>query len=171
MNNQKGRGPSNVQPQQTATKVERIEGNTAIKVPNVKTNTTVKPIQVVNRTPQNGPEFGSQSYTLSNGNINLNNRAVTNGTFDFVVTNEGQLIIGRGHFSLSNGAETVRAAGQLSLYKGKVTNINNGSGHYQPSIEQAKEFGNVLKDAGVNVSGAKLNLYDKGGTKVETVRL
>lgn len=45
-----------------------------------------KPIEVVNKTPQIGGEFGSQSYTLKNGNINLNSRAVTNGTFDFVVT-------------------------------------------------------------------------------------
>lgn len=133
--------------------------------------TTSKAIRVVDRTPQRGGDFGSQCYTLSNGRIDLNSRAVTNGTFDFVVTNDGKLVIGSGHYNLSNEAESVRAAGQISIFKGKVTNINNSSGHYKPSIEQAESYGNILKDAGVDISKSNLNLYDKAGKKVETIKL
>ena len=119
--------------------------------------------------PQIGASYGSSSYTLSDGKINLNSRSVTNGTFDFIVNNEGKLVIGSGHYNLSGGASTVKAAGQLSVLKGKVTNINNSSGHYQPSLEEAKTFGNTLKNAGIDVSGAKLNLYNASGNKVETI--
>jgi hypothetical protein len=50
-------------------------------------------------------------------------------------------------------------------------NINNSSGHYMPSMEEAKNFGNILKEAGADVSGAKLNLYNTAGKKAETIKL
>jgi RHS repeat-associated protein len=135
-------------------------------------NTKSSVITVKSTAPQVGGDFGSLGFRLSeNGNINLTSRAFTNGTFDFVVTNEGKLVVGNGHYNLSGGASSVKAAGQIQLYKGKVMNINNSSGHYMPSIEEAKNFGNILKEAGANVSGAKLNLYDAAGKKAETIKL
>jgi len=122
-------------------------------------------IVAVKTTPQTDGSFGSRSFSLDNGKINLTSRSVTNGTFDFVVTTNGTLVIGNGHYNLSGGASVVKAAGQISLYRGKVTNINNSSGHYQPSVEQGKKFGQTLKEAGVDVNGANLNLYNKEGEK------
>lgn len=56
-----------------------------------------------------------------------------NGNFNYVVTAEGQLIVGRsGHTSLAGGSD-VRAAGEVQLYKGNIKWIDNMSGHYQPS--------------------------------------
>lgn len=95
----------------------------------------------------------------------------TTGTFDFVVTNEGKLIIGNKHYSLSGGAETVQAAGQIRLYKGKVMDINNGSGHYLPNVNEASKFGTILKEAGVDVSGANLNIYGADGKKLVGLKL
>ena len=133
---------------------------------------TVKPIRVVNTTPQIGGEFGSKAYTMSvNGRINLTGRAVTNGTFDFVVTNDGKLIVGTGHYNLSGGAGSVKAAGQIQLYKGKIMNINNSSGHYQPSVEQARTFGDVLMQTGADVKRASLNIYSEAGKTVEKIKL
>lgn len=71
---------------------------------------------------------------------------------------------------MSNEAGIVKAAGQISIFKGKVTNINNSSGHYKPSVEQAQQFGNILKESGVNVSRTNLNIYDQAGKKIETIK-
>ncbi|MFT4015810.1 MAG: hypothetical protein QM668_02505 [Agriterribacter sp.] len=111
-------------------------------------------------------EGGSVGYSLENGKINLSNRSVTNGTFDFVVTDEGNLVIGSKHFALSGGAESVQAAGTLKIYKGKVMSIDNNSGHYKPNTNETKNFGQILKNAGVDVSGAKLNTLNSKGEKV-----
>jgi hypothetical protein len=132
---------------------------------------TVQKITLKDHTPPKGPEAGSLSYTLADGRINLTNRSVTNGTFDFVITNEGKLVIGSKHFALSEGATSVQAAGQLRIYKGKVMDINNSSGYYRPSIEESRNFGTILKNAGVDVSGANLNIYNMEGTKVSGTKL
>jgi RHS repeat-associated protein len=93
-------------------------------------------ISLKNTTPQIGEKFGALSYQLLDGRINLSSRSVTNGTFDFIISNQGELIVGNGHYNLSNGAESVKAAGQLRLYKGQVMEINNSSGHYKPTPEE-----------------------------------
>ena len=140
-------------------------------------NSPLPPIRAVNTTPQIGPRvgksFGELGYTISEGRIKLNNRAVTNGTFDFIITSDGQLKIGTGHYSLAGNDPrvTLKAAGQINIYKGKITDISNSSGHYQPTVEQAREFGNALKEVGVDVSGAKMNIYSESGNKVEKIKL
>ncbi|WP_241615187.1 RHS repeat-associated core domain-containing protein [Rhizobium sp. SSA_523] len=90
--------------------------------------------------PQTGESFQSLGVSISEGNISVGGRSVTNGRFDFVVTESGELKIGSGHYYLSGGANEVQAAGQLRLYKGQVMEINNASGHYQPSAIEAKGF-------------------------------
>jgi len=54
------------------------------------------------------------------------------GNFNYVVLENGQLVVGRtGHTSLTGGAP-VQAAGEVRLYNGSVKSIDNASGHYQP---------------------------------------
>jgi RHS repeat-associated protein len=127
-----------------------------------------KAISLKNAKPQSGENFGSVGYSLENGKVNLSRRSTTNGTFDFVVTNEGKLVIGQGHYNLSGEALSVKAAGQMRIVKGQVLDINNSSGHYQPTVSEASGFRDILKSLGVDVSKAKLNIYNKEGTKVET---
>ena len=122
-------------------------------------------------TPQSGPNFVNHSIKIEKGLISIEGRAVTNGTFDFVITNEGTLKLGTGHYNLSNGAQTVKAAGQIKVYKGKITTINNSSGHYKPSISEAESFGSSLKDKGLDVSGAKVKLYNGEGVLQKTVKI
>ncbi len=38
--------------------------------------------------------------------------------------------------------------------------INNVSGHYQPSAVEAKNFPTILSNMGVDVSKAKLKVYE-----------
>jgi RHS repeat-associated protein len=116
-------------------------------------------------------EGGAMGYTITDGRINLSGRAVTNGKFDFVVTQEGQLVIGSKHYALSNGAASVQAAGTLKIFKGKVTEINNNSGHYKPTPAETSNFGTILKKAGVDVSGTKVNTLNKDGIKIGTTTL
>lgn len=116
-------------------------------------------IGVKNTAPQVGEAFQNLGATIADGNISLSGRAVTNGRFDFVVTASGELKVGTGHFNLSGGANEVQAAGQLRLFKGQVMEINNASGHYQPSAAEAKQFPTILSNMGVDVSKAKLKTF------------
>jgi hypothetical protein len=76
------------------------------------------------------------------------------GTLNYVVTESGQLIIGRsGHISLSQGAD-VLAAGEVKFINGEVKYINNSSGHYQPSGASAQAQAEAaFNHAGFNGTG------------------
>lgn len=117
-------------------------------------------ISAKNTAPQVGEAFQSLGTTITDGNISVLGRSVTNGRFDFVVTKSGDLRVGTGHYNLSGGANEVQAAGQLRIYKGQVMEINNASGHYQPSAIEAKNFSTILSNMGVDVSKAKLKVYE-----------
>ncbi|WP_315774135.1 MULTISPECIES: RHS repeat-associated core domain-containing protein [unclassified Bradyrhizobium] len=55
------------------------------------------------------------------------------GRLNYVVTEKGELVLGRsGHIALSGGAD-VRAAGEARFVNGELRAIDNASGHYQPS--------------------------------------
>jgi hypothetical protein len=127
-------------------------------------------ITVKNTNTQNGPEFVNYSTSISEGKVNVNGRAVTSGTFDYVVTNDGKLVIGTGHYNLSGGASSVQAAGQMKIFKGNVTSINNSSGHYLPSMEQGANSAGVLKNIGVDVSKTTNRLYNSSGVLEKTIK-
>lgn len=55
------------------------------------------------------------------------------GNFNYVITQDGRLIVGRSaHTSLTGGAQ-VRAAGEVQLFNGRIKWIDNASGHYRPT--------------------------------------
>jgi hypothetical protein len=113
----------------------------------------------------------SLGYSLQNGKINLSGRYKTHGTFDFVVTQDGKLVIGSKHFHLSNKASSVQAAGTIRIFDGQIREIDNNSGYYKPNEAETANFGTILRNAGVDVSGAKLHTLDKDGNKIKTIRL
>jgi YD repeat-containing protein len=79
---------------------------------------------------------------------------------DFVVTTDGQLVLGQKHTTLANNAD-VLAAGQMTLSgKGKIRLIDNLSGHYQPTVEQGLRVPSLLNKLGYDTSGTYLKLYD-----------
>jgi len=80
--------------------------------------------------------------------------------FDFIVTTDNRLIIGKKHHTLGNRSD-VLAAGQIRLNgQGKIKNIDNLSGHYRPTVDEANNFPKVLEDAGLDIEGATLNRHD-----------
>ncbi|KAA2222935.1 DUF6443 domain-containing protein [Chryseobacterium sediminis] len=104
--------------------------------------------------PQVGESLG---LTVREGNISIGGNA--NGRFDFVVTKSGDLKVGSGHYYLSGEANNVQAAGQIRLHNGQIVEINNVSGHYAPSAQEAQNFPSIISKAGVNTSNAKLTIF------------
>jgi hypothetical protein len=75
------------------------------------------------------------------------------GNFNYVITEQGNLIVGRsGHTSLTGGAP-VQAAGELQLYNGNVKWIDNASGHYQPSSNIGSVAETAFNNAGLDATG------------------
>lgn len=95
-------------------------------------------------------------FNLVNGELLGGGGKGMTGTYDFIVNNEGRLLLGTGHYYLSKGASTVQAAGTLQMWNGKVKTITAASGHYQPTQAEANNFKTILENIGVNVSSAKL---------------
>ncbi|MEK3966071.1 MULTISPECIES: hypothetical protein [unclassified Paenibacillus] len=128
-----------------------------IHVKAVEGTGNVKPVQQINNRFPNDIQTGKEfSFNIENGYLK-NNSGLSE--VDFVVDMNGKLHIGRGHSFLANG-ESVQAAGKLKLNnQGQVRSISNLSGHYTPSIEQAKLFSQVLEQIGVKTKNAWLEIY------------
>ncbi len=96
-------------------------------------------------------------YTIENGQIKgVNGQR----NLDFVVDSEGKLILGKKHHTLGNGQD-VLGAGQLKLDgQGRIRRIDNLSGHYQPTVNEALNYPELFKQNGLNVKNAWLELYD-----------
>ena len=66
---------------------------------------------------------------------------------DFIITVDGILKFGYGHYKLSNKAEYVKYAGRAKIVNGKIIYIDTDSGHYVPTEEEminAKEILNKM---------------------------
>ncbi|MET1256649.1 hypothetical protein [Aliikangiella maris] len=76
------------------------------------------------------------------------------GNYNYVVLENGQLVVGKtGHTSLTSG-NAVQAAGELRLYNGNVKWFDNASGHYQPTGDAIGSIAEkALIDAGLKASG------------------
>jgi hypothetical protein len=114
--------------------------------------------------PGKGFTFKSNPTTVSNGKINISGQQNVSGIYDFVITNEGKLMIGSSHYTLSGGAETVRAAGTLKIVNGQIKAITNSSGHYKPTVQQGENAIDQLSNMGLNTSKAFITLYNKDGS-------
>lgn len=99
--------------------------------------------------------------SISNGKIAMNGSTMPAGRFDFVVMQDGQILLGRKHTFLSGGAD-VFAAGELKIRGGYIVDINNLSGHYVPSIQQSRSYLNIFNSFGADVSKSHLTIYNNG---------
>lgn len=79
---------------------------------------------------------------------------------DFVINKDGKLIIGKKHQMLGK-AEDVLAAGQLKVDgDGMIRRIDNKSGHYRPTVEEASRYPELFENTGFNLDKAWLDLDD-----------
>lgn len=75
---------------------------------------------------------------------------------NFIIDMNGNLKIGSRHVHLANG-EPVQAAGSITIKRGRVFEIDNGSGHYEPTQEEAANFKKIFEESGIDMSKAKEN--------------
>lgn len=76
---------------------------------------------------------------------------------NFVITNDGTLHLGHGHFYLSGEAKSVIAAGSLVITDGKVNILTNTSGHYSPKADNLYGTERVFRALGVTSDDFKLD--------------
>lgn len=94
------------------------------------------------------PQVGS--YRIDYNSLN---ELEDNKYYDFVVNNNGDLLIGKGHFKLNNKLHTLYFAGRLKIENGKIIYIDNDSGHYSPNKESLYVFYDIINKLGfVNTS-------------------
>lgn len=76
------------------------------------------------------------------------------GNFNYVVLEDGSLVVGRSaHTSLTNNSP-VQAAGEIQLYNGNVKWIDNASGHYQPTGPEIRNIAeSAFKKIGIDATG------------------
>ena len=96
-------------------------------------------------------------YTVENGKIkgiNGINQA------DFVITQDGDFIIGNKHHFLGQGQD-VLAAGQLKINgQGQIKRIDNLSGHYRPTVSEAMKYPQLFEEMGFDLKKTWIELYD-----------
>ncbi len=110
-------------------------------------------------------------YYISDGKIKgINGRK---GNFDFIITKDGQLLIGSKHHYLGNAGDVV-AAGQIKINgQGAIKRIDNLSGHYQPTLNQAINYQALFEQQGLSLNKTWLEYYyipiDTNGYCADTV--
>ncbi|KFF01724.1 hypothetical protein [Chryseobacterium luteum] len=68
----------------------------------------------------------------------------------------GNLKIGSRHVHLANG-EPVQVTGSITIKRGRVCEIDNGSGYYEPTQKEAANFKKIFEESGIDMSKAKEN--------------
>lgn len=92
--------------------------------------------------------------SINNGKLYIGEE-LANGVADFVITKEGNLVLGSGHHFMSGQSESVIAAGEVLVEDGVLKTVGNQSGHYQPSEDMLGKFVDYFNELGVDVSNVK----------------
>lgn len=79
-------------------------------------------------------------------------------SYNFIIDMQGNIKIGEKHAFLANN-ESVQAAGSITIKGGKIRSVNNLSGHYKPTLEEAMQFKEVFQKAGLKTDGALQQIY------------
>lgn len=116
-----------------------------------------QPVQIIqNRYPNEIQQGKTFEYVLENGQVKIRDGIKE---VDFIIDINGNLKVGRGHSHLANEAD-VQAAGKLKVdASGNVRKITNESGHYTPTVEQAKNYEQIFNSAGIKTKNAWLEIY------------
>lgn len=114
---------------------------------------------------ENLPQVGSKvyRYDIVNNRIKLYDD-VNNKKIDFIVNIDNELLFGFGHFRLNKKEEKLIMAGEVIISDGKITYMNNNSGHYQPSVIEFENFLKLFKEKYLNIMSddIKITTYNWG---------
>lgn len=98
-------------------------------------------------------------YRDINGLIrNSKGNILKNDSYNYVITKTGGLKIGFKHHFLGN-ADDVLAAGSIKTKNGWISEIDNLSGHYKPTLEEALNFEKLFKIVNLPIKRANLKIY------------
>jgi hypothetical protein len=113
--------------------------------------------KISNKFPKDGFE---QLYSIDKNGAFVNKKGgLLMGTYNFVLRSNGKLKIGFRHHLLAN-AEEVVAAGNLRFSKGKIVGIDNLSGHYRPTIEEAIKYKEIFMNLNHPIKRAFLDVFE-----------
>lgn len=115
-------------------------------------------------------EVGKILGRIRNGKIVMNGKTNATGKLDYVITKDGEILLGRKHTFMSGGQD-VYAAGELKLRDGKIVEVNNLSGHYMSGAEDSNNFLGVFKALGADVNGSHLKVYNSNWQVINHVVL
>lgn len=102
-------------------------------------------INVVQKQAKNlQPNGKTLSFVIEDDLIKVNGKPFT-GAKDFIITENGALMLGNGHYHLSGNAKTVKGAGEVNIVNGKIQDVTNNSGHYQPTSKNTIDAVNTFK--------------------------
>lgn len=101
------------------------------------------------RTPQVGCK--NYEYDISDDYITIHDSTYRpDKKYDFVILTDGTLLIGVMHYKLSGLSRVIKAAGELKInLDGKISYINNQSGHYQPTEDHLLDISIEFEKLGI----------------------
>ena len=116
----------------------------------------------------------SRLYITSDNNFVVNGTPLRNSTYIYVWTKDGISVapssLGSSvnmqmirHTSLAFG-QPVLCAGEITFYDGVITEVNNCSGHYRPSVQHLANFSNYLEKF-ENITFTYAESYQRGDGK------
>ncbi len=122
-----------------------------LNLKNIDNSLINKDLPILNSSiiPQVGYKLFDYSFDYTN---NVFIHSFESDIVDYIINNDMDLLFGKGHFKLNKKQETLISAGRMKIENGgKITYIDNDSGHYNPNKEHLEEIINILN---------KLNLMD-----------
>lgn len=78
--------------------------------------------------------------------------------FDFVINIKGEFKLGNKHHFLGNRKD-VLAAGMVKFKNGRISELNNLSGHYKPTPEETERLIQIFNDLNIPVKRARLDVF------------
>ena len=77
----------------------------------------------------------------------VSNEISPNTLYDYAITDECEFLIGSQHYKMTNKSKKIKCSGELKIDDdGKISFINNESGHYKPSKDLLKEVADIFKE-------------------------
>lgn len=94
------------------------------------------------------PQVMSKNFNFKiEDNKIISNDISPNELYDFAITDECEFLIGSQHYKMTNKSKKIKCSGELKVdNEGKISYINNESGHYKPSKNLLKEVASIFKE-------------------------
>lgn len=113
---------------------------------------------ITNKFPNDPFSIASQVYgeaVIIDGRLGLANGRVLPKNVDYVITLSGCIMLGIKHPILANNQDVLAAGGMRLRVDGLVVKIDNHSGHYTPSADDALRAMALLCERGLDLSMAR----------------